>query len=227
MGFITRAVGRQLKKKVDTAAATPEVQAAIERVQRSMALWTTAVELAGSALDDEGACAELRALLPDEPDTKRDAIAHLSNSRTSYRNDRAYRLLTAAVDHTAVRPIDPAVFDLFTAEAQLGRMSLSDGFAHLAALEPELQDAVRRPSPSSGPGLSVGLGDPYLTGPLAESSHPVIKTELATNVVAEYRWVLEHGKSSDNDLTPFFERTNHTSTGTLFTFGVKRPQANN
>src|ERR1700722_57681 len=131
MGFVTRAIGRHVRKTLDELAQTPEVKAALERTEHGMALAAVAQEMAASGLDDDAACAELRERLAEHPRAAGDAIEQLGGLRTSYLDDRAYRLLTAAVDGAPVRPIDPAVRDQFLAEAQLGRMSLNDGFEYL------------------------------------------------------------------------------------------------
>jgi CheY-like chemotaxis protein len=177
MGFITRSIGRRITKALDDVARTPEGKAALERVQGQMALADIALEIAGSGLDDSSACAELRKRLSEHPRAAGDAIEHLGALRTSYLDDRAYRLLTAAVDDGAVRPIDPAVRGQFLAEAKLGRLPLKDGFEYLASLEPRLHDlpprrlADLRQKPSgftssrSEPGPRRGLGREFAPCP--------------------------------------------------------------
>lgn len=189
MGFIARAVGRRVAKAIDDVQQTPEGRAAMERGERRMALVQVATQLAGSGLDDDAACAQLRARLPDDPELVRDGIKHLGALRTSYLDDRAYRLLTAAVDGSSVRPIDPAVREQFLAEAQLGRMSLDDAFAYLVSLEPRLHDLLERrlEAPASKRnGFRFSRSEPQLVGPLAESPHAVVNTDLARGVVVEY-----------------------------------------
>ena len=189
MGFITRSIGRRITKALDDVARTPEGKAALERVQGQMALADIALEIAGSGLDDSSACAELRKRLSEHPRAAGDAIEHLGALRTSYLDDRAYRLLTAAVDDGAVRPIDPAVRGQFLAEAKLGRLPLKDGFEYLASLEPRLHDlpprrlADLRQKPS---GFTSSRSEPGLVGAWAESSHPVLNTDLAASVVKTY-----------------------------------------
>jgi hypothetical protein len=94
MGFVTRWIGRRIRKTLDEIAQTPEGKAVLERRKHTMALAQIALEVAGSGLDDTAASAELRARLPEHPRAAGDAIRHLSELRTSHLDDRAYRLLT-------------------------------------------------------------------------------------------------------------------------------------
>jgi hypothetical protein len=228
MGFITRALGRRITNAIDEAASTPEGQAAMERGRRQMELAQVARQIAGSGVDDQAACSELRDWLPDD----QGAIKHLGAPRTSYLDDRAYRLLTAAVDGTPVRPIDPAVFEQFSAEARLGRMSLSNAFAYLVSLEPRLADEQARRAEERHTrrnGFSVGRSEPDIVGAWAESPHPVLNTDLAAGVVREYSAVTRGGRIPGDDTTPFFERTKRTGGGSfaLFGKGDTRPRAQN
>jgi hypothetical protein len=232
MGFLGRVIGRRITKALDDVAQTPEGREAIERGHRQMAVAESAREVAGTGLDDDAACAELRRRLPEDLQAARGAINHLAALRTSYLDDRAYRLLTAAVDDTAARPIDPAVREQFLAEARLGRMSLPDAFVYLVELEPRLGDeatrrAEARPGRRRGP--SVGRSDPVVVGAWAQSPHPVVNTDLAANVVQEYAAVIRGGRAADEDPTPFFERKKRSFTGSfaLFGKGDTRPRAEN
>jgi hypothetical protein len=230
MRFIGRAVGKRIAKALDDAAQTPEGKAATERGARRRALVQTAHEIAESGVDDDAACAELCARLPRDPEAVRDAIEHLAALRTSYVDDRAFRLLTAAVDDTPIRPIDPGVREQFLAEALLGRMSLNDAFAHLVSLEPRLQDLVERRSGHPAvrrSGFSVGRSEPELVGPLADSVYAVVNTDLARGVVVEYLAVTRDGLERDQDPTPFFERKRRTFTGTFRVFDKNQPRAQN
>jgi len=88
VGFLSRAVGRRITRTLDRAVETPEGQAAIERQRRVIDLARTAVQVAGSGLEDGEACAELRRRLPQAPEVERGAIQHLGTLRTSYLDDR-------------------------------------------------------------------------------------------------------------------------------------------
>lgn len=232
MGFITRALGRRITNAIDEAASTPEGQAAIERVRRQMELAQAAQKIAGSGLDDQAACEDVRIRVVDDPVAAQDAIKHLAALRTSYLDDRAYRLLTAAVDGTHVRPIDPNVSEQFSAEARLGRMSLSDAFAYLVSLEPRLADEPARRAEerrTRRSGFSVGRSEPDLIGAWAQSPHPVLNTDLAAAVVRGYSAVTRGGRVPEDDPTPFFERRKRTGGGSfaLFGKGDTRPRAQN
>jgi hypothetical protein len=232
MGFITRALGRRITKALDEAASTPEGQAAIERDRRQMEFVEIVRQIAGSGLDDEAACSEVRNQLPEDPEVAQGAIKHFGELRTSYLDDRAYRLLTAAVDAPPVRPIDPNVADQFAAEARLGRMSLSDAFAYLVSLEPRLADEPARRAEerqTRRSGFSVGRSEPELVGAWAESPHPVLNTDLAAAVVREYSAVTRGGRVPRDESTPFFERKKRTGGGSfaLFGKGDTRPRAQN
>jgi hypothetical protein len=183
MGYFTRWLGRRITKSVDASANTPEGKAAIECGHRKMALAERARQIAGTGLDDEAAREELGALLPEDGETVGGAIEHLAGMRTGYRDDRAYRLLSAAATGAPVRPIDPAVLELFSAEARLGRMSLNDAFDYLVSLEPRLPTLLARKVPKQGWSRS---SEPILVGPGAEATHALVGTDLARHVVSEH-----------------------------------------
>lgn len=229
MGFVTRAIGRQVASWVDRRMNTLGAQAAVERSKRVTGLLRVVERVAGSDLDDEAASARLREQLPEDRELVDSVVRVLADSRTSYLGDRGYRLLTSAVDGAPVRPIDPVVADQFLAERQLGRMSLSDAFGYLVSLERRIADELARRADeednSKRHSHTTGSGGP-LFGPGAESPHVVMNTDLASEVVREYAAVTRNGRMSDKDLTPYFEREKQTS-GVSFYFGVSRPRASN
>lgn len=232
MGFFTRAIGRRMRKRLAEIAATPEGQAAIQQSRRVADLLERARGLAGSDLNDETACQALRKQLSSDEEPARLAIEKLGKLRDNYLDDRAYRLLTAAVEGTPVRPIDPAVRDLFQAEARLGRMSLNDAFEYLASIEPRLHEVIRRrlegPPPKQGWSVKKEESELDLVGRFAENSNPLVNSELAASVVRQYIAARRRGVSTSDDPTPFFERRNHSG---AFTFALfqkdTRPRAEN
>ena len=140
MGFVTKVIGRPVKKALDEFVETPQAQTAIAQAKRQMAVVKIARAAAGSPAEDELACTDLRERLPEDAEAVSGATKHLAALRTSYLDDRAYRLLTAVVEAMPVRAIDPVVRDQFLAEAKLGRMPLEDAFEYLASLEPRLRN---------------------------------------------------------------------------------------
>jgi hypothetical protein len=232
MGFITRAIGRRIQKSLLESAQTPEGRAAIERGRRRRLMMETARTIAGRELDDQAALVELGEALPGDQDSAREAIIDLAKLRNNSLDDRAYGLLTAAVDGTPARPIDPAVRDQFLAEAQLGRMSLSDAFEQLASLEPRLREFVRRqlegPPPKQGWSRTKKGSELHLVGRFADSPHDLLKTDLASSVVREYVGAGAYGRAPRDDPTPFFERRKHTGGFTFALFEKDtRPRARN
>lgn len=217
MGFLERAFGRRIRQELDEQARDRSGRRARSRARRQMVVTETARALAAGDLDDAAACAKLRARLPRDRRVARDAIEDLGERRTSYLDDRAYRLLTAAVEGTPVRPIDPAVSEQFAAEAELGRLSLPDAFAYLVALEPRLRAARSQPA------------DTLLVGPWATGPHAVLNTELAAGVVREYAASTRGGRAPDADPTPMFERLADApgESGALFGRDDRRPRARN
>lgn len=218
-----------MMKAIDEVAQSPEGKAAVERNQRKMDVVEVACTVAASGLDDNAACAELRARLLASSGPARDAVEHLAALRTTYVDDRAYRLLTAAIDDAPVRPIDPAVRDQFAAEAKLGRMSLTDAFEYLVSLEPRLRARPPADRRSRRGGFSFESSEPPLVGPWAVSHNAVVNTELAADVVREYWALTRSGCSPEPDSTPFFERKRRTFGGSVVLFGREdtRPRAQN
>jgi hypothetical protein len=188
-----------------------------------MALADAARAIAGRIPDDVPACAALGESLPEESEVIGGAIQHLAALRTNYLNDRAYRLLTATVNQAPVRPIDPTVRDQFLEEERFGQMSLAGAFARLASLEPRL--LTEAPAPPIDRALprkrrsSWGRSTAPLVGPSAGRAHAVVNSELAQDVVREYRHAAATGRLRDDDPTPFFQLKRRTFGGTLFVIG--------
>jgi hypothetical protein len=193
--------------------------------------------VAGTGDSDEAACAAVRQCLPEDRSLIVSTARRLGADRTSYLNDRAYRLLTATVAAAPVRPIDPAVRGLFEAERELGRCPLSGAFERLASREPRLRpDAATewdehersRRAVREGRRLpSVRGRRPRLTGMHAEGADPLLHTALASSVAREYAIVTQGGRRDDEDPTPFFERRLHTGSETVVFGQDPRPRACN
>jgi hypothetical protein len=201
------AVGRLVERGVLKVLDHPTVQAVVEQGQPVVAVLDAARECALRNVDDEAARAELQQRLPDDHEVVDRAVQVLADQRRNYRDDRAYRILHACLDDTAVQAIDLDFRDAFLAEARLGRRPLLEAFDELAALEPRLRDpqlrrvvAARR----SGWGL---CGSEILVGRWAADCHPVLSTDLAEDIVSTYQELAHDRPRLDAEpSTAFIER---------------------
>lgn len=105
-----------------------------------------AMRFAPSSMDDEDARREIEQRVPFDQAGITAAVQRMARNRSDYLSDRAFRLLAAIADGGPVRPIDPALADLFTQERELGQMPLADAFARLAELEPRLLALEHEPA---------------------------------------------------------------------------------
>ena len=139
MSLLSR-IGRAIERRVEASPGGGYVSGA-----RDVA-WSPASD--EEARDELARRVGLRERLEDDQTAISDAAEHLGRKRESFVDDRAYRLFTAAMTGSAVRPIDPAVADLFRRKEELGRMPLKEAFEQLAALDPRLRDARDREATS-------------------------------------------------------------------------------
>jgi hypothetical protein len=215
MGILGRRIGVRMPC-LEEWEARPEVRRMREHCEAVSALVEAALAVAASDVTDDQACASLRDRLPPDDRIVADATSDLAAERTTYLDDRAYRLLIAVASRGPVAPISADARELFEAERTLGRRSLTDAFETLAALEPQLRDDVlqrwqsyesqarafreRRRPPKE-------RRRPTLVGATAQRcADPLLRTELASAVAFEYALVTEGGRVPDDDPTPFFER---------------------
>jgi hypothetical protein len=111
--------------------------------------------------------------------------------RSDYLSDRIFRLLSALLDDTAVRPIDPDLAELFEEEARLGRMPLRDAFQQLAALEPGLSEFPEAAPPipkrfTFKMSRSAPTSPPKLVGAEARSRNPILMSDISASIVRQY-----------------------------------------
>ena len=100
------AVGRLVERGVLKVLDHPTVQAVVEQGQPVVAVLDAARECALSNVDDEAARAELQQRLPDDREVVDRAVHVLADRRRNYRDDRAYRILHACLNETAVQAIE-------------------------------------------------------------------------------------------------------------------------
>ena len=238
MGVRSR-IGKAILGRIENSPRVREQQARHER------LWpfvSAAREVAYLRDDDDAARdelikrTELRPKLESDGAGVWDAVEWLGRDRGDYIGDRAYRLLTAAVAGLPVRPIDPAVSDLFAREERLGRVPVEQAFEELAALEPKLLEVRSRltaaAAPVNGPTLwpsreaSEALRG--VVGVAATSADPLLQTDLAHSIALHYLSIITTGGPGGERATPYFDAPRKASVrgGTLFG-GRQRPRAKN
>ncbi len=105
--------GQWLDKSIGALLERPEAQASVERGQRLIAIAEQARKIARSDIDDTAACDRLTESLPDDRELARGVVELLAVGRTSYVDDRVYRLLCASLDGCHVRRIGPGVREQF------------------------------------------------------------------------------------------------------------------
>jgi hypothetical protein len=188
-------------------------------------------EVARENASDEEARDRLRARITDEQ-AARTAAEMLARLRDSYINDRAYRLLTAALDQTEVRQIDAAVREDFLREEALGRMPLEEAFEHLAQLEPGLTELVAEEVDSSQASRDqqsfkrITVQTHGLVGIAARSGDPLMRSDIAASIVKQYVGI-RSGRLRGDLRAPYFDKRITSSYSGNFIGGVDRPRATN
>ncbi len=145
----------------------------------------------------------------------------LSLARDGYIKDRAYRLLTAALDETDVRPIDPSLCTQFMREEALGRIPLEEAFTELAEHEPELSELTGE----EDPGVLQNRAR-ELVGIAARSGDPLLRSDLAASIIEQYVGIRQ-GRLEGDLRAPYFDtRLTARYSGNLIG-GDDRPRATN
>jgi len=110
--------------------------------------------------------------------------------------------------------------DLFTAEAELGRMPLSAAFARLVELEPGLLELVASQTTAK---TRPPLGK--LVGIVARSDNPLLHSDISASIVLQYLTTL--GKQGDTEVTYFSDLRRLKQRSGSFFGGYERAQAKN
>jgi hypothetical protein len=160
------------------------------------------LRLAESELTDVEAKRQLREEVLAHPDAARKHLAHLAVLRDDFVRDRAFRLLAAAVDDSAVEPIPPGSVDLFAREEQLGRMTIREAFARLTELCPELAEfeaeaAAGRWTVESRDSMCVPLGG------LIEEGDPLLRSDLMLNIAMHYLMAVAGSERASDVDSPY------------------------
>jgi len=177
-------------------------------------------DLSYGSLPDEDARLELHSQLRRSRRGLGAAVKRASLDRTDYLSDRRFRLLAAELESAPVRGMDPALADLFTAEAELGRMPLSAAFARLVELEPGLLELVASQTTAK---TRPPLGK--LVGIVARSDNPLLHSDISASIVLQYLTTL--GKQGDTEVTYFSDLRRLKQRSGSFFGGYERAQAKN
>jgi hypothetical protein len=117
----------------------------------------------------------------------------LGADRREYGADRAYRLLQAAISNRGVEQIKHERAELFTREATLGRMAMSEALDVLRELQPGL------PEPGSDAFVASSLST--LLGPrTVDSGDALVRSQLALSIATQYVAII-HGRSDLGSVT--------------------------
>jgi hypothetical protein len=235
VGFLSWAAGRALDYVAGHPASSPEARERIETVKAAVPIRAAALRQAASDAVDDVAAAALGAEVEDRDSAAVRAIEDLGDPRDNFLYDRAYRLLTAVVDGGPVRPIDPAMADLFAAEEELGRLPLQESFASLAQTEPRLAEVEREfgarrsefAEENSRKKVIEAIGNrtESLVGFGARKQRWLLRSDITDAVV--FRYLLAVAMEREDDLRrPLFARPGDVSRGILL-WGLKRPSASN
>lgn len=132
------------------------------------------------------------------------ALKRLALVNGEYRYDRAHRLLEAALLKRVVRPVSGQWVDLFEQERQLGHMPLGEAYTYLLRLEPGLgrlrESLTSQTSPASEAWRSVRRQLSVSIGPNSDHDAPIVRSQLALSVMAQYFDVLS-GRVNGCDLS--------------------------
>jgi hypothetical protein len=234
MGLLNWMARKAVKYVVAHPPSSPEALERRHLLELSVQITQSALRQAASVEDDETAAAALRDSVKDGGVAVLDAIEDLGDPRDNFLYDRSYRLLTAAVDGSPVRPIDPTIRDLFLAEERLGRLPLKDAFVWLAQMEPRLLDLEgevreRHWDRADDPGHQVHRFVVRRAGQLVgfgvRGKGWLIRSDIAEAVVLRYLLAVA-GTDGGDETSPLFARPGAASRGILL-WGLKRPAATN
>lgn len=166
-----------------------------------------------SNLTDEEAAAQIGEEVRSNPRAAKatlDYVRRIHDASHGYETDRACRILVGAIEGTPPEAVRPEDAKLFERERELGWLPLAEAFERLAAAVPELE-AIRvrseelAASPelfgieqeADGDGLVIPAGvlpkTDGLVGPVSGHPDPLIRSRLASSIVANYvRALLTH-----------------------------------
>jgi hypothetical protein len=159
-----------------------------------------------STLTDEEAVERMRPVVEADRRAATATLEYVTETREhfgGYITDRAYRVLVAAIRNTPPEPVNGENAELFEREKQLGWTPLESAFNKLAVAVPELVDvanASRSGMKEDQAARALIWRVQELVGPRAAHTDPLVRSSLASHIVANYLSVLE-GKTDALDPT--------------------------
>lgn len=165
-----------------------------------------ATGLSESERSDEDALAALKPVVGRRPYGARRTIELVRGlGRESYQDDRAYRLLAAAIHGKPVEPMPADSRELFERERWLGHQPLAEAFSYLADREPRLRQLAdeARANPQADPGTSGvrGRAVPLPFG-MGEGDE-LCESNLARSVANQYLQLLSGIRDADPTVSYF------------------------
>jgi len=192
LGFLARRVAPAVDRRLET----PSIR--IQRAARSQARLDLGDEAARDALRDE---------LGDLPAGSIEKQLSTWWPRDSFIDDRAYRLLVAIRDDSAVPAIEPGQRELFELEQTLGRLPLPDAFERLAEIDPTLRSLATNPPIRDRKEMT------RISHELENSPLELLNGQLARAIVL--RHLSQDPKRETYDPTPAFERNESRLHGSM------------
>ncbi len=152
-----------------------------------------------SQLSEQEAAAGIREVVRSDPRGAKATLAYVTRIRDDacqYDTDRAYRVLRGALIDAPPEPARPDKAALFERQRELGWASLGEAFDQLADAVPELAHLAKTVE-SEPPNSTWIRRAQELVGPRSSQTDPLLRSSLASSVVARYLDVLS--KDADRD----------------------------
>jgi hypothetical protein len=173
-------------------------------------------------VSDVEAVERMRPVVRDDPGAAKLTLAEVKDmrdSRPGYVTDRAYRIMAAAISGSAPASVNPEDVAVFAREKDLGMRPLKDAFDSLAVLVPELGPLMGRivrlvdlpPERDRDNALNGQIGDRVekLVGPRSDHPDPLVRSQVALQVVVSYFRYLEGRPDARDPRYPVFEGRVH------------------
>jgi hypothetical protein len=173
------------------------------RSQERVAIYRAAILHARLDCDDESAKARLAEEIAPHRRGRDAALRMLRRGRGEFLSDRAFRLLYAATHDLPVEPRCRQMEELFGREARLGRLPVATAYAQLVEMEPRLGDpelSHRGSSETATNATPAGMRLSMFLGPNAQHPDPLVRSQLALSIAAQYQAVLrgDLGEGAEN-----------------------------